>query len=155
VFEDPAAGSESSAPPAASPPPREKYRTSGLTEEESLAIRDRLLAHMRDAAPYRNGELTLGEVADALGVSSHHLSQVLNQRIGRNFFDFVNGYRIEAAKAMLAEPGGDRTVLEIAYESGFSNKTSFHQAFRKFVGATPTAFRAQARGNGAPSPEEG
>ncbi|HMB68331.1 MAG TPA: helix-turn-helix domain-containing protein [bacterium] len=130
--------------------PSAKYRHSSLGDDEGQVIQDRLLNHMRADAPYLNGQLTLRDVAAALGVSTHHLSQVLNQRVERSFFDFVNGYRIDAAKAMLAGRD-DRTVLEIAYECGFNNKTSFNQAFRKFVGTTPTAYRARVRREGGPT----
>ncbi len=123
-----------------------KYHHSGLPPDEAEAIRRRLIEYMESGSPHRSGSLTLGAVARAVGASTHHLSLVLNRDVGQRFFDFVNAYRVEDAKRMIAASGTPRTVLEIAFESGFNNKTSFNAAFRKFTDTTPTEYRRKMRG---------
>ncbi|MCG2842427.1 helix-turn-helix transcriptional regulator [Sandaracinobacter sp. RS1-74] len=84
--------------------------------------------------------LTLKDLADAASVRPGYLSQALNQRRGISFFDYVNGWRIEAACAMLS--GSDMTALAVAQEAGFNSKSTFNAAFRKARGMSPSAWRA-------------
>ncbi|MCZ6899895.1 MAG: helix-turn-helix domain-containing protein, partial [Bacteroidetes bacterium] len=75
-------------------------------------------------------------------IPSHHLSQVINDRIGLNFFDFVNSYRIKEATRLLSDSQkSEYTIIELAYESGFNSKSTFNSAFKRFAGSTPTEFR--------------
>jgi AraC-like DNA-binding protein len=126
---DPAASSvESSA---------DSYAKSGLSEERRRRYRDRLLKFMDTESPWRDENLRLADVARRASIPAHHLSQVLNQELGVNFFDFVNRYRVEEAKRRLAANGGRASTLEIALECGFASKSSFHRIFKRFVGVTP------------------
>ena len=124
----------------------EKYSNSGLRDEEKETYLTRILDHMKAKRPYLDQELTLAQLAQQLDMPSHHLSQVINERRGQNFMDFVNAYRVEEAKNLFQDPDFDHfTVLAIAYEVGFNSKSAFYNAFRKFVGQTPTDYRkAQA-----------
>ncbi len=79
-----------------------------------------------------------------MGLSPNQLSYVLNHHVGQNFFDYVNGARIEEARAVLiAEP--ERTILDVALSVGFNSKSTFNLAFKKLTGDTPSAVRANAR----------
>ena len=119
-----------------------KYRRSSLSEGRSQKIHRQILEHMATQRPYLEGGLKLRDVAARIGISSHHLSQVINQETGTNFFDFVNRYRVEEAKRRLTDPESrSLTVLAIGLESGFNNKASFNSAFRKFANTTPSAYR--------------
>ncbi|GAB3121730.1 helix-turn-helix domain-containing protein [Novispirillum itersonii] len=90
--------------------------------------------------PYLDPLLTLPRLALKTGTTANTLSAVLNQHLGVNFFDFVNGYRVDdAARLLLACP--DRTVLDIAMEVGFNSKSTFNAAFKKHTGTTPSAWR--------------
>ena len=83
------------------------------------------------------------ELAATLKVSSNHLSQAINEQSSLNFYDFVNGYRIEAAKQQLTERDPKRyTILGLALDSGFNSKSAFYKGFKKHTGMTPTAFRS-------------
>ena len=72
-------------------------------------------------------------------VSPSYVSQTLNERLGLNFFDFINQYRVEAAKVALAST--DQTVLDIAMQVGSNAKSSFYTAFKKVTGVTPSQYR--------------
>ena len=99
---------------------------------------------MQKERPYLESELTLPKLADLLQVPPHHLSQVINESLGQNFFDFVNAHRVEEAQRLLRDPERSAyTVLAIAEEAGFNSKTAFNTAFKKVTGKTPTEFRQQ------------
>jgi AraC-like DNA-binding protein len=90
--------------------------------------------------------LTIGDLASALEAPEHRLRRLINQRLGhRNFADFVNGYRIEAAKLRLADAGEARTtVAVIAFDLGFGSLGPFNRAFKAATGATPSEWRRDA-----------
>lgn len=100
---------------------------------------DKLYAHMDKAEPYLDPSLTVSGLAAQIGSTPRELSELINQTLGMSFFDFVNGYRIDRAKKMLASE--EMTVLEILYAVGFNSKSSFNTAFRKHANMTPTGYR--------------
>jgi AraC-like DNA-binding protein len=123
--------------------PKEKYQKSGLTEEASSTLHSALIRLMTDEALYKNSELSIDELASKLGVHPNYLSQIINQREQKHFFDFVNGYRIEEFKRLVAAGKSEQfTLLALAYDSGFSSKTSFNRCFKKATGQTPTEYIA-------------
>jgi AraC-like DNA-binding protein len=100
---------------------------------------------MRKEQVYLEPRLTLAELASRLGIPSNYLSQAINQQAGCNFHDYVNRYRIEAAKADLADPAqAERSVLAIAMDAGFHSKSAFYATFKEFVGMTPSEYRRRA-----------
>ena len=121
-----------------------KYKSSALTADSASQYLGRLLDHMEKEQAYLNPELRLSDLAEALEIPKHQLSQLINQELGLNFFDFVNQYRVEAAKLRLTDAQFTHlTIHGIAMESGFSNKPSFNRIFKKFTGLTPTAYIKQ------------
>ena len=96
---------------------------------------------MDEDKPYLNPDLTLSELAKQLGISSNLLSQVINTCFGRNFNDFVNGYRVEAIKEKL-QAGEQKTksFLGIAFDCGFNSKATFNRTFKKFTQLSPSEF---------------
>lgn len=91
---------------------------------------------------YLNPSLTIFELAKGLELTSHELSLFLNKYLQKNFFDYINEFRIKKAKSILKNPDKRHlTILEILYEVGFNSKSSFNTAFKKYVGKTPTEYR--------------
>ena len=84
--------------------------------------------------------LTMPKLANAVGVTPNQLSYVLNQHLGKSFFDFVNEVRTYEASRLLIEEA-DRTILDIAISVGFNSKSTFNLAFKKIIGKTPSAYR--------------
>lgn len=122
------------------------YQKSGLEQEEASQIKQRLIAEMRHQKLYRNSELTLNELAAALELSPHNVTETINQYIGKNFYDFVNEYRIEEVKMRLRDPAaGHLTILAIGMEAGFNSKSTFNSVFKKNVGLTPSQYRKKMR----------
>ncbi|MFY0655099.1 MAG: helix-turn-helix domain-containing protein [Cyclobacteriaceae bacterium] len=122
-------------------PDKAQYLHSGLTENESKEYLESLLAIMEKEKPFLNGKLSLNDLADMLNISSNHLSQAINENLNQNFFDFINGYRVEAIKQrMLDSDSKNLTLLALAYESGFNSKSSFNNIFKKTTGLTPSQY---------------
>jgi AraC-like DNA-binding protein len=122
-----------------------KYQTSSLTPSASQSLLEKLLSYFETQKPYLDNDLRLSSLADTLGISTHHLSQVINEQLGKSFSDFINEYRIKEAQNMLADPGHENTyIINIAYDCGFNNKTSFNKAFKQFTGMAPSSYRKQA-----------
>jgi AraC-like DNA-binding protein len=121
-----------------------KYEKSSLTTESSEKYLDRLLKIMDSEKPYLNNDLTLQKLAEILAVTPHHLSQLINEQMNQNFFDFINSYRIEEAKVLLIDKKGELlTILAIAEEVGFNSKSAFNTAFKKYTSMTPTQYKKQ------------
>ncbi|TGJ98493.1 AraC family transcriptional regulator [Leptospira langatensis] len=119
---------------------RQKYTRSLLLGVDRNALRENLKQLMERDKLYRDEELSLADLADELALSTHQVSELINQELGINFSAFVNDYRIkEACELLQKEP--DRSVLDIAFAVGFATKSSFHRAFQKHTGKTPSQFR--------------
>jgi len=117
-----------------------RYEKSALSSSASTAILDTLRNFMREERPYLDSSLRLQDLAEKLSLSNHYISQVINDLDGKNFADFVNEYRIEEAKRLLLETTGKK-IIHVAYDSGFNNKASFNNAFKRFTGMAPSEFR--------------
>ncbi|MDZ7319119.1 MAG: helix-turn-helix domain-containing protein [candidate division KSB1 bacterium] len=119
-----------------------KYAQSRLTREASEKYLQRLENFMQGNKPYLDPSLSLNRLARCLKIPSRDLSQVINNLLQQNFFDYVNYYRIEEAKRLLASSDLNRkTILEILYEVGFNSKSVFNSAFKKHTGMTPTEYK--------------
>jgi steroid delta-isomerase-like uncharacterized protein len=118
-----------------------KYGKSGLSESEARHLRDRLLAVMRQERLFLDPDLTLAQLADHLGVSTNHLSQVINSQCEQSFWELLTRYRVEEAKRMLRDAGpGQAEVLQVAMDAGFRSKSSFYTAFKRYTQMTPRAY---------------
>lgn len=123
---------------------KNKYARSGLTEERATRIARLLETYFIDEQPYLDPGLTIEKLAQRMGVSRHYLTQVINENFKKNFYQFVNGYRIEAVKQILQNPDNKTiNLLEIASETGFNSKSTFNTTFKKLTGTTPSQYRKQ------------
>ncbi len=119
-----------------------KYEKSALTHEVAREYSSKVKGYVEAEKPYLESELTLPLLADRVGIPAYQLSQVINESLGANFFDFINGYRVEEAKRLLQDPSKSAyTILAIAEEAGFNSKSAFNAAFKRFAGQTPSEFR--------------
>lgn len=119
----------------------ERYRKSGLDSDTAKNHLHDLRVYMEKEKPFLNGKLNLRDVADHLGISTNHLSQVINGQAGMSFFDFVNQYRVDEVLACLADPRKRQLkLIAIAFDCGFNSKSSFNSIFKKKAGLTPTQY---------------
>jgi AraC-like DNA-binding protein len=118
-----------------------KYAKSLLTSEESKRILKRLQDYMASEQPYLQNQLTIKELADSLKISPKYLSQVINEQLGLNFFNFINQYRVEEVKKRLTDKKYEHlSMLGIALDCGFNSKSSFNSVFKSQTGLTPSGY---------------
>lgn len=123
-----------------------RYGSSSLPSGELQAIGARITKAMEENQLFLNPELTIDELASAVGSSSRIISQTINSGFGKNFFDYVNTYRIAMAQRLLQENTDPKlTVLEVMYQAGFNSKSSFNTQFRLRTGTTPSEYLRQAK----------
>ncbi|GEA11965.1 AraC family transcriptional regulator [Alteromonas sp. KUL49] len=121
--------------PTAKPQPR----VSVISVEKMEEIAHKLRASMEVDELFKDEDLSLNRLSIEISISENYISETLSQCLHTNFFQFVNGYRIDEAKQLLLN--SDMLVSSIAYEVGFKSKSTFNSAFKKLVGSTPTAFK--------------
>jgi len=103
---------------------------------------ERLLQLMDTQKPYLQHSLTVDELAGAVGLDQKTLSSMINRHFGKNFYEFINSYRIEWARQLLKdEQHRHSSILDILYESGFNSKATFNTLFKRRVGLTPSEYR--------------
>lgn len=116
---------------SAAPPPLEQA-------DELTAKLERVMQEQR---PFLDPKLTLPDLAGITGIPTHSLSRIINERFGRNFFEFVNSYRVEEFKR-IATPERLRTMtlFALSLEAGFNSKSTFNAAFKKLTNRTPREY---------------
>jgi len=120
-----------------------KYQKSGLRISKVNEYKQQLQNLMKMERLYLKNGLKLNDVSKKLNLPSHQLSELLNKHMNTTFFDFINKYRVEEAKRQIRE-NPQFTLLQIGYASGFNNKTSFVNAFKRFEGRTPSSYMKKA-----------
>ena len=120
---------------------RKKYSRSGLNEIQAGKYLQSIIAYMEKEKPYLDRNLTIYDLSQQTGISRHHITQVLNDLHGRNFFTFINEYRVAEVISMMKDPAfKNYTLLAIAYDSGFNSKSTFNTIFKNITGLTPTQY---------------
>ncbi|MCO6477541.1 MAG: helix-turn-helix transcriptional regulator [Phaeodactylibacter sp.] len=123
-------------------PIRLSRATRVLSDAAAGGLKETLVRYMETQEPFLDEGLKLDDVAAAISTPAHHISEVLSNELHTNFFDFVNGYRVEKAKALLRSPETrEAKILAIAFDAGFGNKSTFNRVFKKFTGLTPGQYR--------------
>jgi AraC-like DNA-binding protein len=123
-------------------PPKKPHSKDLLDPESTASIQTRLTFLLDVEKIFRDGDLTLISLAEKLGITPHQLSWIINDKMNQSFATLINRYRIEEVKKNLADGAkNDSTILQMALDSGFSTKTAFNRAFKKFTGLTPSQYR--------------
>ncbi|TXI45420.1 MAG: AraC family transcriptional regulator [Lysobacter sp.] len=133
--------SEVRAQPADAAPIEPEPAPAAVDDPRIPDVLGRLSHLMTEEALYREPALTIAQVAKRSGYPEYLVSVAINRRLGGNFWDYINRLRIDAACRALSDPGDDRTVLDIAYDCGFTSKSTFNTAFKRRTGSTPSAYR--------------
>lgn len=118
------------------------YKNSGLNDQKAEQLFIKLTKLMDETKPFLQDDLSLRILAGQLGVTVNQLSQAINQKSGSNFFNFINGYRVQLVKEKLKDPSlSHYSILGIAYECGFRSKSSFNKIFKATTGQTPQQYQ--------------
>lgn len=130
-----------------------KYSSSGLNPEAADLIHEKLTHCMKEEKLFTEPELSLSMLASKLEVHPNYLSQVINAKEGKSFFDYINFLRVEEFKRLVELPGQEQfTLMSIAMDCGFNSKSSFNKNFKKIMGQSPTEYLAQLPGRSPSSP---
>jgi AraC-like DNA-binding protein len=120
--------------------PSKKYEKSSLTSEIQENTLSKLQNLMETEKPFLEDSFSMPLLAKQLAVSTHHLSQILNESLGQSFFDFTAQYRVQEAQKLLLEKDNLK-IEEIAEMVGYNSKSAFNTAFKKITGLSPSEFR--------------
>lgn len=125
-----------------------EYKKSGLKPSEAQGLQERLRDLMASRKPFLEPKLSLSDLAVELKTTPNNLSQVINQYEEKNFYDFVNGYRVNEfiERATLPE-NKNLNLLGVAFDSGFNSKSSFNEVFKKHTGQTPSKYLKEIKEN--------
>ncbi len=118
-----------------------KAKAQEIFDENLQLLKAKIEAYMKSNKPHVNPRLTLNELAEKLKIQPHTVSKVINDGFNKNFFDFINTYRIEEFKERMSDPKfKNYTLLSIAFEVGFNSKTAFNRSFKKLTNQTPKEY---------------
>ena len=125
----------------------EKYSKSGLKDEQAERYLKKLLSYMETSKPFLDNDLTIHDLSAKTGIARHHITQVLNENYKRNFFIFINEYRIKEVIERFNDPKfNNYTILAIALDAGFNSKATFNSFFKSQTGLTPSEYREKITG---------
>jgi len=112
-----------------------------LDTESASAYSAKLLSYLEKEQPYLNPALSLRDLAGLIEIHPNQLSWLLNEKLGKKFNEFINGYRLDYFKNLAKNPDNRNiSIIGLAYESGFNSKTVFNTFFKKEEGITPNEY---------------
>ncbi len=109
------------------------------TEEQVERVNDAML----NRRVYLDPDLSLEQLSETTSLPQRLLSSIINRQFEKNFFEYVNYYRVEHAKSLLGEKDKKISMLDVMAESGFNSKSAFNRFFKKFTGMTPTQYKSK------------
>jgi AraC-like DNA-binding protein len=125
----------------------EKYSHSGLRENQADEYLKNLIGYVEKNKPFLDPNLNIYNLSKMTGIPRHYITQILNENYKRNFFTFVNEYRVKEVMERFSDRKYDHfTILAIAFDSGFNSKTTFNNIFKNITGKTPSEFRSGLTG---------
>ncbi|HEU0110295.1 MAG TPA: helix-turn-helix domain-containing protein [Flavisolibacter sp.] len=130
---------------------KKKYSKSGLSGTMAEQLHKQLTNLMEAEKLYTESELSLSDLARRLNTHPNYLSQVINEKEGKNLYDYVNTLRIEEFIKLVSQPHNQNlTLLSLAYECGFNSKSSFNRYFKKTTGQSPSEYLKQLHPEAVP-----
>ncbi len=119
-----------------------KYNNSGLSKNLANELKEKLLVLFNEHKIYKQNNISLEALAEKLNTSRHGTSQLINEHFEMTFNELVNTYRVQEAQRLLhCEKKKNSNIIDIAYEVGYNNKTTFNKAFKKRTNLTPREFK--------------
>jgi len=114
--------------------------------ERQPELAKKIATLMETQQPFLDPDLDLSGLSRLLDSNPRQVSHTINRSFSKNFYEFVNQYRVDAFKERIQEPGGEKlTLLGHAFECGFNSKSTFNDVFKKTTGLTPSAYAKQVK----------
>lgn len=124
----------------------DKRNDDAMDEVVMQQFKEKLESYMERSKPYTNPQLSINDLAGKLKIQPHVLSRVINECYEKNFFYFINEYRIDEFKRKLEDPEYKKyKLLSIAYEVGFNSKSAFNRSFKKLTNYSPSEYFASRK----------
>ena len=124
----------------------ERYQNINISQDVVNQYIKKIFEFMDSKKPYLDNKLTLAKLSESLDISTNHLSYIINEKLSKKFYYFINEYRVQKVKDSLKdEKFKNLTLLSIALESGFNSKSSFNDVFKKITGQTPSEYLKTSR----------
>jgi AraC-like DNA-binding protein/glycerol-3-phosphate acyltransferase PlsY len=122
-------------------PEKKRYAKSGVNEEMAEEIYSKLNELMPNKNLYKQENLTLSELAKQLNVHPNHLSQVINEKEEKNFYNYINSLRIKEFIRLASQQKNEKfTLMSLAQDCGFNSKSTFNKHFKAYTQKTPSEF---------------
>lgn len=119
-----------------------KAKTKQNFNDEDIKLTEKLEDLMRSEKYFLDNKLTLNDLAQKSGIKPNQLSFILNEIVGKSFYDYINSYRLEEFKHRLNEENSEKyTIISLAWDCGFYSKSSFNKFFKDTEGVTPSEYR--------------
>jgi AraC-like DNA-binding protein len=124
----------------------EKYARAAVPPEEARGLEGRIRRAMETGKAFLDPELDLSGLAELVGAGRNQLSYVINQNLGKSFYDLVNEHRVREVIRLMEDPArtGDK-MIAIAFDAGFNSKPTFNSVFKKITGLTPSEYRQREK----------
>ena len=118
--------------------------SSGVNSENVATLVDEIVRLLEEQQIFKSPELDLKRLSERLKTPAYLVTRAINEGLGVNFNDLINRYRVEEVKSLLKADHCKRfTLLAVAFDAGFSSKTTFNTVFKKMTGLTPSSYRDQ------------
>ena len=121
--------------------PKDSHKKSQQEGLPNAAI-DKIVAGIEEDKLYLEHNINVEQFARRVGLTSRDVSHLINTHFNSNFFEFINGHRVEEAKRLLSsDEHREASILEILYDSGFNSKSAFNRFFKRITGVSPSSYR--------------
>ncbi|HOP63729.1 MAG TPA: helix-turn-helix domain-containing protein [Spirochaetota bacterium] len=119
-----------------------KYARQSIDDRMQEQYFEKLSQYMDEHKPFLDENISIKDLAEEVDIPPHHLSIVINNRLNKNFYTFINEYRVREASAILDDPeNAGASIIAVAFRSGFNSKSTFNSVFKKMTGYTPSEYR--------------
>ncbi len=119
-----------------------KYEKSGLKDSDAENFLKSLECYMRSEKPFLDPDLTIVSISEKLDIPKHYLTEIINRTLNKNFYTYVNEFRINEAKKKISDKNySEHSIIRIAYDSGFNSKSTFNKIFKQVTSLTPSEYR--------------
>ncbi|MDD2635497.1 MAG: helix-turn-helix domain-containing protein [Bacteroidales bacterium] len=120
---------------------KSKYQNSALSQKRKDQINKTIIQYIESTQAYLNPDLNMNLLSKNIDIPKHQITEVLSTELGKNFFNLINEYRVNAVKKLLLDKSINYSIEGIGYDCGFNSKSSFFTVFKKFTGMTPTEYK--------------
>ncbi|SHG75588.1 helix-turn-helix domain-containing protein [Flagellimonas flava] len=123
---------------------RPEKENHNLPVKEFEVVIEKLHRTMQTQRVFKNPDLSLSDLSREVGISERAISEAINRGLGKNFFQFINEYRVKEVQEILIDPACSHLkIISLAFDSGFNSKATFNRIFKSYTGLTPKEYKSK------------